>query len=200
MNRLAFIPALLVAIAAGAPAFAQDATERVADEGTIGDKWMLAEGVPLAQTVYPPHLAARGGSACIGLSYLIGKDGTTSDFQMVKAWNSEAGEDEPVEGYWMAFANAGAEAVSQWRFKPRPEVATVLPTRTVATLGFNGPEGGTPAEVSAHCRISGLENHLAALKRNAPRDGVDMNKHALDKAMQAQRRAEARAGGRRNGN
>lgn len=196
-----FHPALVLlplALLAATAAMAQQ-PERIADEGTIGDKWALADGVPLAQAVYPPQMAARGNSACIALGYLIGKDGKTSDFQMIKAWNSEAGEDEPVEGYWQAFAGAGAEAVSQWQFKPRPEVTDAVPTRTVATLGFQGPKGGTPAEVRGHCKISGLEGYLAELARK-PRDTTDMNRHALDKAMQAQRRAEARAGGRRNGN
>lgn len=201
MNDHGFFRAavLFAALAASGMALAQQAHERVADEGTIGDKWMLAEGVPLAQAVYPPHMAARGNSACVALAYLIGKDGRTSDFQMIKAWNSEAGEDEPVDGYWQAFATAGAEAISQWQFRPRPEVTDAVPTRTVATLGFQGPKGGTPAEVRAHCRISGLEGYLAELARK-PREVTDMNRHALDKAMQAQLRAEARAGGRRNGN
>jgi hypothetical protein len=182
--------ALLLALAASGMALAQETSERVADEGTIGDKWMLAEGVPLAQAQYPPRMAARGDNACIALSYLIGKDGSTSDFAMVKAWNSESGEQEPVDGFWAAFAQAGAEAVSQWQFKPRPEVTNAMPTRTVATLGFQGAKGGKPAEVNAHCRIDGLRSYLAQLESERSRTSNDMARHDLDKVYQAQRRSE----------
>ena len=190
---------LFAALAGTGIALSATAAERVADEGTIGDAWALAEGATLAQAAYPAHLAARGGSACIALGYLISPDGGTSDFQLLKAWNSESGEVEPVAGYWQAFADAGADAVGQWRFQPKPGVASAVPTRTVATIGFQGPAGGTPAEVRAHCRITGLGEYLAKLEHDRAEQG-DMNRHALDRAMQAQRRAEARAAGSRNGN
>ncbi len=148
-------PCLLLSAAA----VAQD-SERIANEGTIGDKWMLADGATLASAQYPGHMAARGDNVCIALVYKIGADGTTSDFSVIKQWNSESGEKEPVDGFWQAFAQAGADAVSQWKFKPRADVAQPVPTRTVATLGFTGKEQIDGAELRSHCQVGDLAAHL----------------------------------------
>lgn len=155
--------------------------QRVANEGTIGDKWMLADGAALATAVYPPTLAGRGADVCIALGYLIGRDGTTSEFAILKQWNSESGEKEPVDGFWQAFAQAGADAVSQWRFKARPGIEAVVPTYTVATLGFQGKQGIDPAELRGHCKIADLPDHLAHMKSNRFQRG-DMNKQAEEQA------------------
>lgn len=159
---------------------AQD-KERIANEGTIGDKWMLADGSTLATAQYPAHMASRGDNVCIALGYKIGKDGTTSDFSVLKQWNSESGEKEPTDGFWQAFAQAGADAVSQWRFKPRPGVAHPEPTRTVATVGFNGKQGVDAAQLRGHCQIGDLAAHLKSIpKRN------DILNQQLEKDRQAQ--------------
>src|SRR3546814_3823658 len=99
MDRQRISTAFVLAMVLAGAAVAQE-KQRIANEGTIGDKWMLADGVQLATAAYPASLAARGDNACIALGYLIGKDGTTSDFAVLKQWNSDAGEDAPVEGYW----------------------------------------------------------------------------------------------------
>ena len=183
MDRQRIFTALVLGLALSGTALAQE-KQRIANEGTIGDKWMLADGLQLATATYPASLAPRGGSACIALGYLIGKDGTTSDFAVLKQWNSEAGEDAPVEGYWQAFAQAGADAVSQWRFKARPGVDVVVPTYTVATLGFQG--GKQPidaATLRGHCQIKDLADQLARVKSKRFERGdttkQDMEKHRL---------------------
>lgn len=164
MNRQRIPTALMLAMVLSSAAIAQE-KQRVANEGTIGDKWMLADGAALATAAYPASLAARGDNACIALGYLIGKDGSTSDFAVLKQWNSESGEQEPVDGYWQSFAQAGADAVSQWRFKARPEVSVVIPTYTVATLGFQGGKQAIDgAALRAHCQIKDLGDQLARVK------------------------------------
>jgi hypothetical protein len=150
-------------------AFAASAQEpaRIADEGTIGDAWMLpADAGALAQPAYPAQFAARGDSTCIALGYVIGADGRTSGFQLLKAWNTATGGAEPVGGYWQAFAEAGADAVARWRFEPRPGVESPVPTRTVATIGFTGANGGPATELSGHCTIDGLAVYLGKLEHD----------------------------------
>lgn len=186
MNRQRIAGALALAMILSGAAVAQD-KQRIANEGTIGDKWMLADGVQLATATYPASLAPRGGSACIALGYLIGKDGTTSDFAVLKQWNSEAGEDAPVEGYWQAFAQAGADAVSQWRFKARPGVDVVVPTYTVATLGFQGGKQAIdPATLRGHCQIDDLADQLARVKSKQFQRG-DTLKQDMEKNRMRQR-------------
>jgi hypothetical protein len=156
----ALVRCLVLALPLSTAAVAQD-RERIANEGTIGDKWMLAADAPLATAQYPAHLASRGADVCVALAYLIDDNGDTSGFSVLRQWNSESGEEEPANGFWRAFAQAGAEAVSQWKFKPRPEVSNPTPTRTVATIGFSGGRDVNAAQLRGHCRIDDLAGEIA---------------------------------------
>ena len=204
MRQRVLAAALFAGLATAAGAIAADSPvrsdppQRVANEGTIGDNWTLAPGATLPAPVYPPHLAARGANACIALGYLIERDGTTSGFEVLKQWNSESGEDEPVSGFWEAFANAGADAVAQWRFQPRPGKVAV-PTYTVATLGFEG--GRTPGGAAAnrHCRIGELADHLAQMKQRR-QDRGDVVRQDLERARLRSREAGMEASLRRINN
>lgn len=138
----------------------------IANEGTIGGKWMLADGASLATPAYPAELAGRGDDACLALGYLIAPDGTTSDFAVLKQWNSSAGEDEPQDGYWQSFAQSGADALSQWRFQPRPDTGAARPTYTVATLAFTGAHG-QGGDIRGHCRIDDLAAVVQERKSDA---------------------------------
>lgn len=137
---------------------------RVANEGDIKQAWTLPAGVHLAAPVYPPQFVERGLEVCIAVGYLLNPDGSTSDFAMLKGWNSESGTREPADGFWAAFAEAGAAAVQQWRFQPRPEVERPVPVYTVATMMF-GKKGATLSpELRRHCTIPSLARHLADLR------------------------------------
>lgn len=151
----------------------------VADEGRIGDRWMLADGATLATPAYPAHLAGRGDDVCIAIGYRILADGTTSDFAVLKQWSS-AGSGQQ-DDYWQPFAEAGAEALAQWRFRERPGVAA-RPTYTVATMVFSGTPGNGAA-ARDHCRIE----DLAALLQERTSDGYmrSRQRHDLDRAMRA---------------
>lgn len=156
--------AVLMALVAGAAsAQVADSRIRIANEGTIGDKWKLADGTTLAMPVYPAHLAERKADVCLALGYVIGADGTTGAFTVLQQWSSE-GEKEPVDGYWKAFAQAGADALAAWKFQPKPDAGTAIPTHTVATLVFNGGAGVAPADLRGHCKIPDLASHLERIK------------------------------------
>jgi hypothetical protein len=139
----------------------------VVNEGGIRDRWMLAPGVPLAVPQYPPQFARRHDAVCIGVGYLLKPDGTTSDFALLKGWTS-AGNTEPEPGYWQAFAEAAGDALKQWRFKPRPEIAQAKPVYTVATFVFGGGAGGA-AQFRAKCAVPNLVNRLRELKAGRDR-------------------------------
>lgn len=161
-------------LAGAASAQVADSRVRIANEGTIGDKWKLADGTTLATPVYPPQLAGRKADVCIALGYVIAADGTTGSFTVLQQWSSE-GEKEPVEGYWKSFAEAGADALAAWKFQPKPDAGTVIPTTTVATLVFNGGAGVAPAELRGHCKIADLASHLERMKDKRWQRG-DINK------------------------
>lgn len=148
------IPALLLCSGAGL-VHAQE-NVRIVNEGGIGDQWLLAEGAQLVAPGYPEQFVERGDNVCLAMGYAIKPDGSTSDFSLLKSWTSSTGNAEPVTGFWETFAQAGANALSQWRFQPRPEVDAPIPTYTVATLIFTG---GTPVDADSireHCRVEDL--------------------------------------------
>ena len=84
-------------------------------------------------------------------------------------------------------AGAGADAVSQWRFQPRPGIAPE-PTYTVATLGFEGGREPGGAVVNAHCRISDLAARLG--ETSGRRLLNDPLRQDLERQRQAQRQAQ----------
>jgi len=174
---------LLCALGFVAPVFAGQSIDVVA-EGGIRDKWMLKEGVPLAVPVYPPSMVSRKDQVCVSIGYLLHEDGTTSDFALLKAWNSASDNEEPVDGYWLAFAGAAGDALAQWRFQPRPEVKRPEAVFTVGTFVF-GP-GGAPPALREHCKIANLSAHLRTLRdtagRRVPRilSDLDLRDDGLD--------------------
>jgi len=161
----------------------------VVNEGGIKDKWMLAEGVPLAVPQYPTQFARRHDTVCIGLGYLLNPDGTTSDFALVKAWSS-AGTNEPEEGYWGSFAESAANALRQWRFKPRPEVAQAQPVYTIATFVFGG--AGAANGYRGRCAVPKLAARLRELRaskdsRTTILDRLDLEDVAATNAADTRR-------------
>lgn len=136
---------------------------RVANEGDIKDRWMLREGTRLAAPAYPAQFKDRKDDVCIAMGYSINPKGTTDDFAVIRTWNSAAGENEPAAGYWDAFAQAGAAALAQWQFTPRPGTSSPQRVYTVATMLFIASSSSDATVVRAHCQIDDLE---AALRQN----------------------------------
>lgn len=127
----------------------------IVDEGGIREQWM-ADGT-LAAPGMPERFARRGDNACVAMGYAINEDGSTSDFSLLKSWSS-SGNDEPSSSdYWQDLLGASAAAVSQWKFKPRPEVGNAVTTYTVVTMTFMGADTMEAAELRKHCGISNLQ-------------------------------------------
>lgn len=168
---------------------AQAQAVRIANEGGIRDEWMLADGVTLSAPGYPASFAQRGDNVCVAMGYRINPDGTTGEFTMLRGWSSSGGEKEPVEGFWDAFSRASASALSQWRFKPRPEVGTPRPVDTVATMTFMGKQAQDAAALRAQCKVSDLASLLEQAKVERA-DRGDLNRHQLDRTFRQQTRSE----------
>jgi len=151
----------------------------IASEGRIGNKWMLAVD-KLAMPQYPDGYAKEARDVCIALGYEIAPDGSTSGYRVLKQWNSQTQAIEPVDGFWANFANAGVDAVSQWKFKPRPEVTAPQPVFTVATLTWQTRQDTNPATLRGKCRI----DDLAVFLRN---DGQvrGLNDHLIERTSRA---------------
>lgn len=183
-----------VALCLSLTAIAASAADRVriVNEGGIRDQWMLADGVKLAAPGYPANFVDRGDSVCVAMGYSILPDGTTSDFTVLKAWNSSMAEKEPVQGYWEAYTQASAAALSQWKFKPRPEVATPIPTYTVATMNFTGKNATDADRLRGRCAISDLPTFVQNQKADEfQNSGKKAQMENVSRAMNRQNQARA---------
>lgn len=156
MERSAMAVALIGCMSLVASVCVADEPQKIVDEGGIGAKWTLADGASIVAPGYPQPFVDRGDNVCVALGYTVNADGTTSDFTLLKTWNSASGTEEPVPGFWDAFGRASVGAVSQWRFKPKGEDITPQPVFTVATLSFYGKHRLDPAELRGHCAIGDL--------------------------------------------
>ncbi len=167
-----------VAVCLGLYAGIGAAAERVrmVNEGGIRDQWTLADGVKLAAPGYPATFAERGDNVCVAMGYAIKPDGSTADFVLLKAWASSTEDKEPVEGFWEGFSQASAGALSQWKFKPRPEIGEPQPTFTVATFHFIGKEATDAAGLRSHCAISDLASYVQKNKWDAYQRGTPERK------------------------
>lgn len=157
---LAFAVFLPAAAAAGELAVPEAQQVAVVDEGGLGSRWALAEGATITGAAYPAEFAGRGDDVCVAIGYRIGADGRTSDFSVLEQWSSAGNRGEPVAGYWNAFAQSGANAVSEWRFQPKSGFVG-RDTYTVATVAFTGG-GHAAADVGAHCRVGDLASAIQA--------------------------------------
>lgn len=192
-NRLKIVAALSVCLGLYAASSAAADRVRIVNEGGIRDQWMLADGVKLAAPGYPADFVDRGDNVCMAVGYSIKPDGTTADFALLKAWTSSTGDKEPVPGFWNAFTQASAGALSQWKFKPRPEVSAPRATYTVATMNFMGKHATDAGKLREHCAIADLPTFVQEQRSNKFMAGKD--KHDLDnmKRLQQQQSQAATA-------
>lgn len=142
---------------------------KLVNEGEIGNDWALADGVKLSVPGYPVAFAERGDNVCVALGYAIKPDGTTSEFTVLKKWNSSTGatEKEPAQGYWDAFVQAGANSVAQWKFKPRVAGTTPRATFTVTTLSFVGQPESDATALRGECAVGDLAAFVQEQKASA---------------------------------
>ena len=151
---------------------------RIVNEGGIRDEWMLADGVTLAVPGYPAEFKDRADNVCVAIGYAIDpRTGNTGDFTVLKQWSSAGAE--PVDGYFSAYATSAAGALSQWKFKPRPEVSKPQRTVTVATMTFTGKDRMDPAVLRSNCAIA----DLATAIQSANNDNLK-NKNRLRRDME----------------
>lgn len=160
MARFRTVLGLLLAVLC-TPAYAADMI-RVANEGGIRDEWTLPPGYKLALPGYPAAYADQQAEVCVAIGYLVNPDGSTSDFALLKSWTRANVPSRSSQDYWTAFAQASAQALSQWRFQPRPEVQAPRPVYTVATLLF----AATSPQLRSRCAIPDLAARLRELRQD----------------------------------
>ena len=141
---------------------------RVVPEGGLAKDWIVQPGNELAAPGYPGTFADRGDDVCVAIGYRVQADGTTSDYVMLGGWNSSRRYQQPATGYWDAFSQAGAAALSQWRFAPKPGdgMESNAAVDTVAVMTFRGESSTrTTSDVRAKCAVPSLVARMQYVRR-----------------------------------
>jgi len=179
--RSALVALSLCCLAVGAHAADRS---RVVNEGGIRDAWMLADGAKIAAPALTPEMKDSPASVCVALGYSINPEGKTGDFTVLKTWTSQQGK--IPEGYYDQYTTSAAGALSQWAFKPRPEVEKPQRTVTVATLTFIGKDAMDRAALAGNCKITDLAAELQdAGHKNADRDQLRREMERSNRASTA---------------
>ena len=141
---------------------------KVIPEGGLADGWIVQPGHELAAPGYPAAFADRGDDVCVAIGYRVQPDGTTSDYVMLGGWNSSRRYQQPATGYWDAYSQAGAAALSQWRFAPKPDsaMASNAAVDTVAVMTFRGESSSrTTSDIRAKCAVPSLVARVQYVRR-----------------------------------
>ncbi len=149
-----------------APALAGRIT--IVSEADSAKLWSPAPGAAQVHAGYPTTVGKPAQDVCVNIGYLIGADGSTSNFTQMKAWTSVAG-DEPTPDDVQPFVQSAAAAVSMWRLAPK--TAKARSVYTSATFVFDGSKAQPREAIGAHCRIDDLEAHVAKATRDKERRG-----------------------------
>lgn len=195
MKMLSAIAALACACWFGF-AVAAERTQ-ILEEGGIAKDWALADGVRLAAPGYPSAFAYGGDNVCIAMGYAIRRDGSTSDFALLKAWSDAGADRQSAAGYWDAFAAAGAQALAQWKFEPKPGVKDPQAAYTVSTMHFAGNGKIEAADLNRRCRIDDLAGFIQRQKADRFYTGRDKHdQERLRRQIEERRLALAGAAAR----
>ena len=141
---------------------------KVVPEGGLAKDWVVQPGNELAAPGYPGTFADRGDDVCVAIGYRVQPDGTTSDYVMLGGWNSSRRYQQPATGYWDAYSQAGAAALSQWRFAPKPGdgMESNAAVDTVAVMTFRGESSTrTTSDVRAKCAVPSLVARMQYVRR-----------------------------------
>lgn len=135
---------------------------KVVDEGHLKEQGVTSDSQFVAPG-FPASLAKKGDSVCVTIGYNINDDGTTSNFGVLKSWNSSSGEELAPKEYWDDVVNVAAAAVSQWKFKA-VDGGKLSPLYTAATFTFQGNAPAESLDLRGNCRVSDLTAYLQDLK------------------------------------
>jgi hypothetical protein len=148
----------MVALAAVAlPAVASDKI-RIVDEGKLGTQWSLVPGTQLMPP-YPDAYAQDPEEVCMVVGYMIGQDGHTSDFSLLKSWTSGSNS-RARSKFWAEFGDLAARAIAQWRYAPASGAG--VPVYTATTFVFGSP--GSVADTRSHCEVADLTRRMVELR------------------------------------
>jgi hypothetical protein len=163
-----------VAIASSPPA--------IVSEGGASSVWRPAPDVPKVLPGYPSTAVDQSEDACVSIGYLLNKDGTTSDFSLLKVWGDKTQDSVEGRSRLTPFAQMGMAAVQRWKFvAAQTGHAEIKPIYTAASFAFSNNPGSDKEQLRKHCVIEDLSDFIAQEQAAAYRRG-NLNKGRMDRA------------------
>lgn len=170
----------VVAAAAAATATAADRRLIIVSEGVSRD-WQRATGTVATVPGYPPVVADRSADVCVGIGYLIGKDGLPSEFTVLKTWSSAQPDAKKTLGL-DPFTQSAVGTVQGWRFEPVAGKRSPKPNYTAATFAFSSKPATDKGELIGRCKVSDLPSFIAEAQAEAFKRG-NINKGLIDRSQ-----------------
>ena len=158
------------------------AVDRIAivSEGGTARNWRTSPGVVPAVPAYPGIIADKSDDVCVSVGYLLKRDGTTSDFSLLKSWTGKD-QGESSRARIDPFAQNAVAAVQQWRFVPAEgRRARLKPVYTSATFIFTTNPAADTERLRGHCAIGDLPAFVANAQAEAYRKG-NLNKAQMER-------------------
>ena len=172
---------LLLALAGLGTAVAGDRVTIVSEGATAG-AWSPAPSKVMLVPGYPASLADKGEDVCVSVGYLLNRDGTTSDFSLLRSWGSRTPDSVRGRAHLAVFAQSAAAAVQRWRFVPVQGSRTKpKPVYTAASFAFSNNPATDQTQLRARCVITDLADFIARAQADAYKRG-NLNKGRMDRA------------------
>jgi hypothetical protein len=158
--------------------FAADRID-IISEGAHNKIW-----APPAQPLAPayPAIVKDNDQVCVGVGYMIERDGSTSGFMILKSWSRAHGSGDEANAAIEPFARNALAAVQQWKFSPL-QAGKERKVYTATTFAFDRDATGDAAELKHKCVVSNLSAFIDRAKGEAFRTG-NLNKAEQDRQRQ----------------
>lgn len=182
--------ALLLATAAS---LAADRVDVISEGGN--NKFWTPPAAPLAPAY--PAVVTENDKVCIGVGYMIEKDGSTSGFMVLKSWSAAHGSGDDAAKATEPFARNALAAVQQWKFTP-VTAGKERKVYTATTFAFDRDAQGDAAALRGHCKVGNLSAFITKAQEDAYRTG-NLHKGLEERDRQNNVNAAAPRSGRSGG-
>jgi hypothetical protein len=153
-------------LSAGAAALAAERID-IVSEGAHNKIWS-PPAAPLAPAY--PAIVKENDQVCVGIGYMIEKDGSTSGFMVLKSWSRAHGSGDDAAPAIDPFARNALAAVQQWKFVP-VEAGKERKVYTATTFAFDREAQGDAADLKKKCVVGNLSAFIDRAKGDAFRTG-----------------------------
>lgn len=179
-QKLVLLSSLLLGAVVTAGATAADRAS-IISEGGAAAVWRPAPG-PKVVPGYPSTAADQAEDVCVSIGYLLNKDGSTSEFSLLKTWGAKTPDSVKGRSKLTPFAQLAMAAVERWKFVPAGGGgAEIQPVYTAASFGFSNNPAADKEQIRQRCVISDLSAFIAKAQQEAYKRG-NLNKGRMDRA------------------